>query len=351
MVIGSSMKQAHLRRLTAVEELNLSANENPLGPSPRVARALVSADINRYPDKDCTGAEARIARMLGVAAPQVLMGPGASGVLRMVTEAFLAPGDEVVVATPGFPLYLSLIQRRGAKAVCVPLTADYRHDLPAMARAVGPRTRAVFICNPNNPTGQPVTIQALDSFMRQVPAHVLVLIDEAYYEYCSGPQHAEGMNWVRREANVLVLRSFSKAYGLAGLRAGYAVGPEPLITELRRMREPYCVNAVAQLAVAAALEDTAHLAAVRSLNERVRGELCAAVEQLGLEFIPSASNFVMVRCGGDDEQVAMRLLEHGIRVSTGRQYGMAGWLRVSTGTVEHVRLFVLSLQKVLHERA
>ena len=346
------MKKAHLRSLPAINEVDLSTNENPLGPSPRAAQALTAVlwDTERYPDQNCTRAEARIARMHGVPAPQVLLGPGASGVLRMASEAVLTPGCEAIVATPGFPLYRTLIERRGGTPICVPLTADYRHDLQAMARALSPRTRAVFICNPNNPTGQPVSREELEAFMRQVPEQVLVIIDEAYYEYSSGPQHAEALDWVRQGAHALVVRSFSKAYGLAGLRAGYGVGPEELISTLRQVRDPYCVSSLAQVAVIAALEDKAHLAAVRALNEKARAELCRAMEQLGLDFIPSCTNFVMVRCGGDDEQLAALLLEQGVRVSMGSPYGMPGWLRVTTGTVHHIHRFANTLQALLHER-
>ncbi len=339
-------------RLEFIEPVELASNENPLGPAPQVSRLLLErmGRVNRYPEKDCAATEARIARSLEMDAANVVVGPGAFGVLRLIADAFMLPGREVVFADPSYPLYRYFSQRRGCRSVVVPLTRDYRHDLPAMAAALRPETQLVFICNPNNPTGTMVSRDELAAFMEQVPEHVLVVLDEAYFEYLSGPDVADGVDWVRAERNVVVLRSFSKAYGLAGLRVGYGVGPEWITSALRKVRDPFTVSGLAQIAACAALEERAHVDKVRRLNEAVREQMCARLKQLGLRYLPSVTNFVMIACGGDDVALTEQLSQQGIRVRSGTEYGMPGWLRVSTGTLDQTMHFLEELNTLLAAR-
>ncbi len=346
------MKPAVLQKVEAPSLVELDSNESPLGPSRNVSRALTEAmaRVGRYPERDCSHLEERVARLHKVTGSHVIVGPGGFGVLRLIADACMPAGSEVIYADPSYPIYRYLANKAGCRAVAVPLTPDHRHDLPAMARAIGPATRVVFICNPNNPTGRAVSVEELTDFMSQVPPHVLVVLDEAYYEYASGPDMPNGMDWVRSGHNVLVLRTFSKAYGLASLRVGYGVAPPHVAAMIRQARDPFVVNAVAQVAAKAALEDWAHVAAVRAFNDQVREELCTRVEQMGLRYIPSVTNFVMIECGGDDVAVTERLAEEGILVRPGSEYGMRGWLRVTVGTTEQIRFFLSVLQAILASR-
>ncbi|HLL00105.1 MAG TPA: histidinol-phosphate transaminase [Myxococcaceae bacterium] len=343
------MDHASVAQLEVHETLELAANESPLGPSRKVANAVISqlAQANRYPERDCSNTERAIARALSFPAAHVTVGPGSFGMLRLISEAYMSAGSEVVFADPSYPVYRGLAQQAGCIPVAVPLTPDHRHDLPAMAQAITPATRVVFICNPNNPTGRPVSHAELAQFMAQVPAHVLVVIDEAYFEYASGEELPDGTAWVRAGHHVVVLRTFSKAYGLAGMRIGYGVAHEQVAARLRQVRDPFSVNSMAQAAARAALTDEQHLASVRALNDQVRAELCAAVSRMGLRYIPSVTNFVMIQCGGDDLAICEQLAQHGVKVRPGSEYGMRGWLRVSTGTLRQCQRFLLTLQSVL----
>ncbi|MDY7229552.1 histidinol-phosphate transaminase [Hyalangium rubrum] len=335
--------------LEVIEPAELSSNENPLGPAPKAWRAILESmgRASRYPDRDCSFTEERISQYLDVDPGNIVLGAGAFGVLRLIADSFMKPGSEVVFADPSYPMYRYFTHRKGCTPVIVPLTPDYRHDLLAMADAVGQQTSVVFVCNPNNPTGRPVSHEELIEFMDTVPEHVLVVLDEAYFEYACGPDMPDGVDWVRAERNVLVLRSFSKAYGLAGLRVGYGVGPEWITSALRQVRDPFTVNCLAQLAASAALEDRAHLEAVRGLNEYVRDEMCAQLERLGLAYIPSVTNFVMIQCGGDDIAITEHLKDQGVRVRHGSEYGMPGWIRVSTGTLEQTHRFLEELASLI----
>lgn len=343
------MTHALAPQLEVHETLELAANENPLGPSRRAWKAVMDSmsRASRYPERDCGNTEERIARSLKISPSHLVLGPGSFGVLRLIADACMPAGSEIVHADPSYPMYRYLAHRAKCTPIAVPLTPDHRHDLPAMARAITPATRVVFICNPNNPTGRTVSHAELAEFMYQVPPHVLVVLDEAYYEYASGKDLPDGLDWVRAGHNVLVLRTFSKAYGLAGLRIGYGVGHEQVAAMLRQIRDPFSVSAIAQAAARAALEDKTHVAAVRVLNEQVRTELCSAVERMGLSYIPSVTNFVMIRCGGDDVSICEQLAQRGVKVRPGTEYGMRGWLRVTTGTSQQCQRFLATLQPLL----
>ncbi|ADO72647.1 histidinol-phosphate transaminase [Stigmatella aurantiaca] len=339
------MKPVLLRSLEVPSPLELDSNENPLGPSRRASKAIQEAlsRVNRYPERDCFATEERLARLHKLSASHVALGPGSFGVLRLLMEACMPAGSEAIHAEPSYPMYRVLIHKVGGTPVAVPLTPDHRHDLVAMGHAIGPATRLVIICNPNNPTGRMVSSEELDAFMDQVPPHVMVVIDEAYYEYAEGPELPNAIDWIRKGHNLVVLRTFSKVHGLAGLRIGYGVAQPQVAAMLRQMRGPFAVTSLAQVAAQAALDDRTHVAAVRVLNEQVRSELCSALDREGLHYIPSVTNFVMIRCGGDDVSLTERLSEVGVRVRPGTEYGMRGWLRVTVGTSEQTQRFVSAL--------
>ncbi len=339
------------RELGLAEVIKLASNENPLGPSPRAIEAMTRtlAEVNLYPDGGNYRLKAGVAEVLEVSPDNIVFGAGSSTVLRLLADAFLGPGDEVVYAHPSFILYEFLTHLGGATPITVPLNAVHGHNLPAMAAAVTPHTKIVIICNPNNPTGTAVSRAELDAFMAQVPDSVLVVLDEAYFEYATGGDYPDGIDYLRAGRNVLVLRTFSKAHGLAGLRVGYGVGRPDIIGALRRVREPFNVNAVAQAAALAALGDQEHLARGRAVNDEGKAMLYAGMEALKLPYIPTAANFFMFKCPVDDAALYQAILAQGVVVRPGRAFAMPGWLRVTIGTVEQNRRFLAALTVALAE--
>ncbi|HYF93045.1 MAG TPA: histidinol-phosphate transaminase [Symbiobacteriaceae bacterium] len=341
------------RELGLTDIVKLASNENPLGPSPRAVSAMGQAmlECHLYPDGANFRLKEKLAQALDVTAEQVVFGAGSSTVLRLIAEAFLTPGDEVVYADPSFIMYEIITHLGGATPVVVPVDAQYRHDLPAMAAAVTPRTKVVFVCNPNNPTGTTVTKAEMDAFLAAVPPSVLVVLDEAYFEYAAGPGHIDGLDYVKAGRNVLVLRSFSKIFGLAGLRVGYGIGEPSVVAALRRVREPFNVSIVAQAAALAAISDRDHVDRSRAVNTLGLQMLYAGVSRLGLPHIPSAANFFMVRVPGDDGAMFQALMQQGVIVRPGRTFAMPGWLRVTVGTEEQNRRFLAALEKALADQA
>lgn len=341
------------RELGITDIVKLASNENPLGPSPRAVTAMTAAvqECNLYPDGGNFRLKERLAGVLNVAPENVVFGAGSSTILRLIADAFLTPGDEVVYADPSFILYEIITHVGGATPVVVPLDAEHRHDLKAMAAAVTPRTKVVMVCNPNNPTGTTVTKDEFDAFLAAVPPHVVVVLDEAYYEYAAGPTHIDGVEYVKAGRNVLVLRTFSKISGLAGLRVGYGIGQPGVVAALRRVREPFNVNLVAQAAAMAAMTDQEHIARSRAVNDLGKAILYAGAERLGLPYIPTEANFVMIKTPGDDGAMFQALMAQGVIVRPGRTFAMPGWIRVTIGTEEQNRRFLTALETVLSRMA
>lgn len=350
-VAGKPLSQA--RRETGLEHfVKLDSNENPLGPSPRALVAMRKAmnSLHRYPDTTNHPLEQALAARLGIDADHVVVGAGATALIKLVAEAFFRPGDEVVYATPSFPMYAVAASLMESTGVAVPLTPDGRHDLEAMLGAVGERTRAVFVCNPNNPTGTYVTVAEVEAFLDRLPAHVLVVLDEAYQEYAQDrSDFPDGLRFVRAGYRVLVLRTLSKIYGLAGLRIGFAVGPAEVAEALRRVREPFHVSAAAQAAAEGALDDRDHVARSVKLVQEGRGQLYLLCERLSLRYFPSAANFVYLDAGRDGSEVAQALLQRGVLVRPGGVFGSAGWLRVTVGLPEEIEAFGAALEAVLRQ--
>ncbi len=347
-VQGKSIDE--VRRELGLEEIvKLASNENPLGPSPRAvaAAALAMREANLYPDGSNYRLKQSLGRRLGLEPERFIFGSGSSAVLKMIAETFFLPGDEVVFADPSFILYAFCAHLMGAKPVAVPVRPDYGHDLEAMAAAISPRTKALIVCNPNNPTGNMVTAAELDAFMARVPPHVLVVLDEAYCEYVTDPDYPDSLKHLRAGANAIVLRTLSKIYGLAGLRVGYGIGQPRTIELLHRVQEPFMVGTVTQAAVLGALEDEDHVRRSREVNEAGKAQLYRGAAQLGLRCIPAYGNFIAIECQADDRQVSQRLLERGVVVRPGGLLGMPGWIRVSIGTPEQNAAFLSALGEVL----
>lgn len=312
--------------------IKLASNENPLGPSPKALaaakRALEHGEL--YPDGGCFELRQKLAAARGLTPEQFVVGNGSNEIIELLGHAFVGPGDEVVMGAPAFVVYKLVTLLFGAKAVEVPLK-DWRHDLAAIRAAITPRTKLVYVCTPNNPTGTANTEAEVVAFVRGLPEHVICVVDEAYAEFVENPPDLRPL--IREGRKVVCLRTFSKIYGLASLRIGYGYASAELCALLNRVRQPFNVNAIAQAAAIAALDDREF--AERCVRENRAGlkQLEDGCRELGLEVVPSVANFMLVKVG-DGVKVFERLQERGVIVRPVKSYGLPEWLRVTVGTRE-----------------
>ncbi|CAG1000162.1 histidinol-phosphate aminotransferase [Burkholderiales bacterium] len=327
--------------------VKLASNENPRGPSPKALAAIGSAaaELTRYPDGNGYALRVALAARLGVPPEAIVLGNGSNDVLEMVTQAFLTPGDEAVYAQHAFAVYPLATHARGAKGVEVP-AKRYGHDLPAMRAAITPRTRVLFVANPNNPTGTWIPGAEVEAFVAAVPREVAVVLDEAYDEYLAPADRSRAIGWIGRYPNLVVCRTFSKAYGLAALRVGYGVMDPALADLLNRVRQPFNVNSLAQAAAIAALGDTAYAEESARINREGMRQLDAGLATLRVESIPSHGNFVLVRVG-DASRVYDVLLREGVIVRPVAGYGLPEWLRVTVGLPAENERFLAALALAL----
>jgi len=325
------------------EIVKLASNENPRGPSASVRAAIAAAtdDLSRYPDGNGFALKTALAKRLGVAAERIVLGNGSNDVLELVTHAFLRPGDHAVYSRHAFAVYPLSVKARGATGIEVP-AKDYAHDLPAMRAAITPQTRAIFVANPNNPTGTWIDPQTLEAFVASIPEDVIVVLDEAYNEYLDPSQQAPSAAWTDEHANLVVSRTFSKAHGLAALRVGYGIMNASVADMLNRVRQPFNVNALAQSAAIAALADTAYVEESRALNRAGMRELENGARALNRRFIPSHGNFVLMHVG-DANGVYQSLLRQGVIVRPVANYGLPEYLRVTVGLPAENRRFLDAL--------
>ncbi len=330
--------------------VKLASNENPRGIGPRTRAAIDAAlaDIARYPDGNGYELKVALAKRYGVDLANIVLGNGSNDVLELVSLAFLGPGRAAVYSQHAFAVYPLATQARGARSIVVP-ARDYGHDVEAMAEAVDADTGVVWIANPNNPTGTMVPPERLEAFVRRVPERVIVVVDEAYNEYLHANLRADTVGWLKRHPNLVVTRTFSKAYGLAGLRVGYALAHPAVADVMNRVRQPFNVNSVALAAAAAALDDMEFVA--RSYAENLQGlrQLEEGARRLGLEWIPTYGNFITIRVGRAGE-VYKRLLRRGVIVRpVGGGYELPEHLRVTIGTAEENERFLAALSASLKE--
>lgn len=321
------------RELGIVGVAKLASNENPLGPSPKAVEAVMQAakGMHRYPDGASYRLRNALAERLDVAPGQLVFGCGSSEVLELVAKAFVGLDDEVVYAWPSFSMYPIVTRGMGGTPVQVPLDEALVHDLPAMSAAVTDRTRVVIVCNPNNPTGTSVGAESFDRFVESLPEDVVLIVDEAYVEYARRPDFPDALGWVSRRPGTLVTRTFSKLYGLAGLRVGYGIADAELAGYLERARHPFNLNLPAEAAALAALDDTEHLDASRRVNAEGVAQLTGGLEALGFRVWPTDTNFLLAELGEDAYD---RLLRQGVIVRPMGGFGLPGSVRISIGTAE-----------------
>jgi histidinol-phosphate aminotransferase len=329
------------RELGLDDIIKLASNENPFGPSPQALDAMRAAlqDTWLYPDGSGHLLKQKLAAFLGVSPARITLGNGSNDVLVLIAEAFLKPGLEAIYSQYAFAVYPIAVQATGANAVVTPANPPgsampLGHDLEAMARAVTPRTRVVFIANPNNPTGTFEPAAAVRDFLQRVPRDVLVVLDEAYFEYAGGLGLQDGIQWLDDFPNLVVARTFSKAYGLAGVRVGYAVSHPSVADMLNRVRQAFNVSVVGLAGAAAALEDAAHLARVVGVAVAERRRVAVRLAQLGTPVLPSAGNFLLLHAGAEARERFDKLLRAGIIVRPVGNYGLPEHLRVTLGTIE-----------------
>jgi histidinol-phosphate aminotransferase len=332
------------RELGITGSIKLASNENPLGPSPLAVRALREGldGLNRYPDGSCYYLKNALSEKIGVHPDGILFGNGSNELIELAARTFMSPGDEAVMAHPSFIVYPTIIQAAGGRSVVVPLK-EHRHDLEAMASAVTDKTRIIFIANPNNPTGTINTEAEMKAFMKRVPDDVLVVIDEAYYEYVTSPDYADSMGYLDEGRPVMVLRTFSKIYGLAGLRIGYGISNASIIGEMNKVRQPFNINSLAQKAAIAALEDNEHVKKAKEINEEGKRYLYSEFKSSGIEFIPTEANFIYIILKDDTApQLYNDLLKEGVII---RPMGPRQ-LRVTIGLPDENRRLVEALKTV-----
>jgi len=336
------------REYGIANSVKLASNENPLGPSPKAVSTIKERldQLHLYPDGDCFYLKTGVAKKLGVVPEQLIFGNGSNEIIELAVRTFMRPGDEAVMAQQAFVVYQLVVQAVGGISRAVPLR-DFVHDLDAIARAITPKTRIVFLANPNNPTGTIYRREAWERFLRKLSPEILTIVDEAYFEYVEDKDYPDSLRYHQSGKTLLSLRTFSKLYGLAGLRIGYGIGSnQEVIGLMHRVRQPFNVNAAAQWGALAALGDSDHVRRSLEVNHEGVGFLTREVAKLGLGQVPSCANFILIRVENGDE-VFEQLLRQGVIVRPMGVYQLPQYVRVTVGTMEENRKFIEALRKII----
>ncbi len=338
------------RELGIRDSVKLASNENPLGPSPLVLKEIVndlkntrsSLSLNRYPDGNGYYLKQALSRRLSVSEDEIILGNGSNELIDIAARTFLQPGDEAVMAHPSFVVYPMATQAQGATAIQIPLK-KYTHNLDAMADAITSSTKIVFIANPNNPTGTMNTKAEFERFMKRIPEGILVVCDEAYCEYVTKPDYPDSMKYLAQGKDILILRTFSKMYGLAGLRIGYGIGRKDIIGEMNKLRPPFNTSSIAQKAALWALQDENHLQRTREINEQGKTYLYKELDSIGMKYVPTEANFIFMPLEHDAHTLYTILLKQGVIVRPMGQHE----IRVTIGLPEENKRFIDALKKVM----
>jgi histidinol-phosphate aminotransferase len=344
-VPGKPVKELE-RELGIRDSVKLASNENPTGPSPLALKAIGNAlsGLNRYPEGSCYYLRSALAGKLGINEDELIFGNGSNEIIELAVRTFMSPGDEAVMAHPSFVVYSLIVQAAGCRSIIIPLK-QWRHDLEAMAGAITGKTKLVFIANPNNPTGTFNTDEELEAMMSRVPDNVLVVMDEAYYEYVASPHYADSMKFLRSR-DMLILRTFSKIYGLAGLRIGYGMAKADIVDAMNRVRQPFNVNSLAQEAALAALRDDEHVRKSREVNEAGKRFLYSEFDAAGIQFVPTEANFIYLPLQGEKASALYdTMLQAGVII---RPAGPSA-VRITIGTMVENRRLVTELKKALSQ--
>jgi len=332
------------RELGLTEVIKLASNENPFGCSKNVEKVLKDflSDIALYPDGNATVLREKLAAKHGLKPEQFIFGAGSNEIITFIAQVFLNPGDESIYADPSFTWYDTAVKMSGANPVTIPLK-DYSHDLDAMKNAVTDRTKIIWICNPNNPTGTIVTTQQLDNFLESVPGNIVIVLDEAYYEYARGDVYPETVPLLEKYPNLIILRTFSKAYGLASLRVGYGMASGEIVSYLNRIRPPFNINTLAQMAAAAALDDQDFVQNTVTETRKGLNFLYNAFDEMNLHYVKSYTNFIWVETCLPSKELFDKLLRKGVII---RPF-MGNWVRITVGTHEENNKLISAMKEVL----
>ncbi len=336
------------REIGITDAVKIASNENPLGPSPLAIDAVrkTADQINFYPDGDSFYLKHKVAEHLSLDTGQLIFGNGSNDVINVATRTFIEPGDEAVMGEFAFIVYPIVTKAIGGRAVISPMP-DYTHDLSDMYSRLTPKTKAVFIANPNNPTGTMVAKDELEWFLDRVPDDILVVIDEAYFEYVDDDEYPNSLTYHSTGKSILTVRTFSKIYGLAGLRVGYGIANPEIISEMHRVREPFNVNSLAQVGARAALDDIEHVENTRRNNKEGLEYLAGELDRLKISYAESYANFILIDLEEDPKSVYESLLREGVIVRPVGGYGLRTHLRVSVGLPQENERFIKALEKVL----
>lgn len=336
------------RELGITGSIKIASNENPLGPSGLGVEAVLKAagELHRYPDGDCFYLKKKLAGKLGVNESNLIIGNGSNEVIEIITRTFLSENDEAIYGEHAFIVYPIVTQAVGAGHVVSPMP-ELVHNLDDFASRITEKTKIIFLANPNNPTGTIFKKNQFENFLKQVPDEVIVIVDEAYFEYVDDPEYPDSLMYQKNRKNVVTVRTFSKIYGLAGLRIGYGVGSEELISYINRVREPFNVNSLAQAAAHAALDDIEHIDNTNAVNKTGLKYLAKQFDEIGIKYVPSFTNFILIDLKDNPMQVYNDLLKEGVIVRPVGGYGLKSHLRVSVGLEHENKRFISALRKVL----
>jgi histidinol-phosphate aminotransferase len=337
-----------VERELGLSAVKMASNENPLGPSPVALEAIRQhlAQAHRYPIGDGFYLRRKLAERLGVPMEEIILGSGSTDIIELVARTFLTSADDVITARQSFVMYTLAVQEMNSLMIYVPLKHD-AYDLEAILDSLTPRTKVIFLANPNNPTGTMVKAEEIDQFLKQLPSQIITVLDEAYYEYVQDPEYSHSLEYVRQRKHVIVLRTFSKIYGLAGLRVGYGIAHPDLVNCLNKVRSPFNTTSVAQAAALAALDDEEHVKRSIQSNKLGYEYLVSELNRLGVRFVPSVTNFTLVDVRRDSLETYQRLLERGVIVRPLKSYGFPTALRVTIGTPQENAKFIRALEEVL----
>jgi histidinol-phosphate aminotransferase len=338
------------RELRISGVIKLASNENPLGPSPKALEAVLkySKDISLYPDQQCYELNRLIAEKLNMPPENIAVGNGSDELMLLAALAYISAGDEVIISLNTFSTYEMVSRLMDAAIIRVNLK-NFTYDLSAMANAAGPKTKLIFICNPNNPTGTMNAKKEMDEFISKVPQGAVIVIDEAYADYVESPDFPDSLKYVKEKKNVIVLRTFSKIFGIAGLRVGYAVSRPEIIKFLNLVRLPFSVNRLGQIAAIAALSDTGHIEKSRKNNAEGKTFLYNELDKLGLSYLKTEANFIYIDLKSDADEFFMDMMRRGVIIRPLSSFGMPGSIRVTIGTPEQNKKFISALSEIVNK--